>query len=146
MSELARATLSVFGSYEHLLPDWMRQPGIRTYVAEVNGRQAGIAMLGFFEDPERGLFADLLALAVAPAFQTRGLGRTLLRHVISQARQSARQVTELRLSVADSNDRARALFESEGFVLRPYELGTYERGQVALRMALPLSLANSEAA
>ena len=45
---------------------------------------------------------------------------------------------ELRLSVADTNHAARALFTSEGFHFLPYELGTYHRGQLALRMGLTL--------
>ncbi|MFL5319522.1 MAG: GNAT family N-acetyltransferase [Myxococcaceae bacterium] len=146
VADLARNTLSLFGKYDRLLPEWMRQPGIRTFIAEHHRQPAGLCMFGYFEDPQRGLFADLLALAVAPQFQHLGLGRALLRFVIEESRRSGRVITELRLSVADTNERARALFASEGFRPLPYEIGTYDGGQVALRMGLRLDQSATYAA
>lgn len=146
IGELARSTLSTFGDYGRLLPDWMREPGIRTYIAEAGGQSTGAVMLGFFDDEERGKYADLLAIAVAPAFQRRGIGRALLRFAIDESRKSHEPLRELRLSVADTNAHARSLFIEAGFVFCPYELGTYDGGQVALRMALPLRDDDSRAA
>lgn len=135
---IARHTLFPFGRYDELLPSWMNREGILTFLADVRGKAAGLAMLGFFEDPQRGFYSDLLAIAVLPANQGKGLGRTLVKFAIAESRRRMRSATELRLSVADTNDRARALFTSEGFVSRPYELGTYDGGQIALRMAYSL--------
>lgn len=135
---IARHTLFPFGRYDELLPAWMKREGIFTFLAEVKRRPVGLLMLGFFEDPERGFYSDLLAIAVVPEHQGTGLGRQLVRFAISESRRRMRSAVELRLSVADSNARARALFASEGFEPRPYELGTYDGGQVALRMAYAL--------
>ena len=46
-----------------------------------------------------------------------------------------REREQLRQEILDA---ARELFVKEGFEPRPYELGTYDGGQVALRMAYPL--------
>lgn len=138
VAHLARHTLFPFGRYDELLPSWMAREGIFTFIAESRGEAVGLCMLGFFEDLERGFYADLLAIAVAPASQRRGVGRMLVRFAITESRTRMRSAKELRLSVADTNERARALFASEGFEPRPYELGTYDGGQVALRLAYPL--------
>ena len=135
---IARHTLFMFGRYDELLPAWMKREGISTFISELKAEPTGLCMLGFFEDPERGFYADLLAIAVLPTHQGTGVGRQLVRFAIAESRRQLRSAVELRLSVADTNDRARALFASEGFEPRPYELGTYDGGQVALRMAYPL--------
>lgn len=139
VAHIARHTLFMFGKYDELLPAWMKREGIFTFLAEKSGRPQGLCMLGFFEDPERGFYSDLLAIAVLPEFQGQGLGRLLVRFAIAESKRRMQSAVELRLSVADTNARARELFTKEGFEPRPYELGTYDGGQTALRMAYPLN-------
>jgi len=55
----------------------------------------------------------LLNLATAPSVRGRGLGRRLLRWLLSEARR--RQVSVVLLEVAEANATARALYESAGF-------------------------------
>lgn len=57
--------------------------------------------------------ATLFNIAVDPAFQRQGLGRTLLEHLISELGQ--RDVLTLWLEVRASNVAAIALYESLGF-------------------------------
>jgi GNAT superfamily N-acetyltransferase len=54
-----------------------------------------------------------LALAVTPARRGRGVGRTLLRALVAEARDQGHQA--LSLNVEDGN-RARALYDQLGFV------------------------------
>ena len=80
--------------------------------------------------------ADLLALAVLPAFQRRGIGSKLLAHVIEVAERVApsSRISALRRTVAETNVAAQRLYERAGFRIVEGS-ATYDRGQRALRMA-----------
>src|ERR1700750_294371 len=85
------------GDYTRILPSWLEQPGVLAWIdADVQARGRGFAMLGFYmEDPSNQggpatqVVADLLALAVLPAQQSRGIGTKLLEHVIEVAERVA---------------------------------------------------------
>ncbi len=57
--------------------------------------------------------AEVLTLLVLPPYRRRGLAKELLAGAIDAARQAG--ATVLFLEVAADNDRARALYSSEGF-------------------------------
>jgi len=57
----------------------------------------------------------VFSIEVHPAEQRRGIGRALLRECIQWAK--ARGIERLELYTRQDNDRARALYESEGFNL-----------------------------
>jgi hypothetical protein len=57
----------------------------------------------------------VFSLEVHPAQQRRGIGRALLRACVEWAK--AHQIERLELYTRQDNHRARALYESEGFVL-----------------------------
>jgi ribosomal protein S18 acetylase RimI-like enzyme len=134
---LSSKVFSLYGDYGTLLPEWMVHPAVMTYIAEEDGRPVGFTMLGLYvPDRTRGYVADLLAIAVMPAAQGRGLGKQLLDHAISTARTLGRRmpVREIRLDVADTNQRGRSLFATRGFELAEEDHGFYQGGQRALRM------------
>jgi ribosomal protein S18 acetylase RimI-like enzyme len=137
---LAVRVFSYLGDYGRIIPDWLAHDGVLSFVVEEGGRSAGFSMIGYYriEGDARGYAADLLAIAVSPEAQHQGLGRRLLEHAIATARTSRRRlpVRELRLSVAEPNQRARRLFASAGFVDVPGDHGVYEGGQRALHMRL----------
>jgi ribosomal-protein-alanine N-acetyltransferase len=115
----------------------MVHPAVMTFIAEEDGKPVGFTMLGLYvPDRTRGYVADLLAIAVAPTAQGRGLGKQLLDHVLVTAGTLGKRmpVQEIRLDVADTNTRGRRLFESRGFELAKEDHGTYQGGQRALRM------------
>jgi ribosomal protein S18 acetylase RimI-like enzyme len=141
LSGLAREAFEHYGEYGRLLPEWARTPGIELTVAEEDGERIGVTLLGFFGERSRSAaVADLLAIAVAGTHRRRGVGRLLLQAAVKRARELARVnvVCALRLTVAEGNSAARALFESAGFGYVPEHEGRYPRGQRALRMELPL--------
>jgi ribosomal protein S18 acetylase RimI-like enzyme len=135
------------GDYTRILPSWLEQPGVLAWIDyDVQGRGRGFAMLGFYlDDPTASagsqVIADLLALAVLPSFQRRGIGTKLLHHVIEVAERVApsSHIASLRLTVAESNTGAQRLYARYGFRIIDGS-ATYDRGQRALRMARPLPL------
>ena len=134
------------GDYTRILPSWLEQPGVLAWIDhDVQGRGRGFAMLGFYtEDHVRAngkpqVIADLLALAVLPTYQRKGIGGKLLAHVIDVAERVApsSNITQLRLTVAEDNVGAQRLYARAGF--HAVEgAATYDRGQRALRMVRPL--------
>lgn len=135
------------GDYTRILPSWLEQPGVLAWIDhDAQGRGRGFAMLGFYMEESasgragmRQVIADLLALAVLPAFQRRGIGSQLLDHVIEVAERVApsSHITQLRLTVAEHNTAAQRLYARTGFQIVD-GAATYDRGQRALRMSRPL--------
>ncbi|HEY1558930.1 MAG TPA: N-acetyltransferase [Kofleriaceae bacterium] len=136
------------GDYTRILPSWLEQPGVLAWIdqdSQSHGR--GFAMLGFYmEEPpagrptERQVIADLLALAVLPAYQRHGIGTQLLDHVIEVAERVApsSHIQQLRLTVAEHNTSAQRLYARAGFHIIDGG-ATYDRGQRALRMSRALA-------
>ena len=131
------------GDYTRILPSWLEQPGVLAWIDhDLVGRGRAFAMLGFYVEvpsPSAEVVADLLALAVLPVFQRRGIGTRLLHHVIEVAERVApsSQITHLRLTVAEDNVGAQRLYARNNFAVVDGS-ATYDRGQRALRMARPL--------
>jgi ribosomal protein S18 acetylase RimI-like enzyme len=85
-------------------------------VAEVDGAVAGYVKLGRPTPlASNAHVVDIRGLAVDPGAQGRGVGRALLEAAAQEAaRRGARRLT---LRVLGPNERARALYESCGFVV-----------------------------
>jgi len=142
--DLAALVYRALGDYRAIIPGWLEHPGVMPYVAERDGCRTGFILLGFYvpADAPRGAFvADLLAIAVEPELQRKGIGRKLLDYAIEVAEAAARSnhVPEMRLTVAETNGRAQNLFRSAGFLILDREHGTYDGGQRAIRMQRPVS-------
>jgi ribosomal protein S18 acetylase RimI-like enzyme len=137
--EVAGDVFHHLGDYGRILPTWLLHDGVLTHVAEEAGVSVGYTMLGFYpiDSASSGLVADLLAIAVSPRAQGHGVGKRLLQHAIDHVREAQKRlpVREIKLSVADTNARARNLFTQLGFGLVPGEHGYYDGGQVALHMS-----------
>jgi ribosomal protein S18 acetylase RimI-like enzyme len=139
------------GDYTRILPSWLEQPGVLAWIDhDVQGRGRGFAMLGFYTedhvrpDARQQVIADLLALAVLPIYQRKGIGARLLSHVIDVAERVApsSHIAQLRLTVAENNTGAQRLYARAGFHIVEGS-ATYDRGQRALRMVRPLGAAKS---
>lgn len=140
------------GDYTRILPSWLEQPGVLAWIDDdIHGRGRGFAMLGFYTEEaaatattrsnghQQQVIADLLALAVLPGFQRRGIGSKLLVHVIDVAERVApsSRISQLRLTVAEDNIGAQRLYARNGFHIIE-GAATYDRGQKALRMVRAL--------
>ncbi|HVR71698.1 MAG TPA: GNAT family N-acetyltransferase [Vicinamibacteria bacterium] len=139
---LATEAFASYGEYGPLLLDWFGTSGVEATIAEDEAGPAGLTVVAFVADPESagGWVADLLAIAVALRARRRGLGRRLLEAAVARAVHAARRwpVRGVRLSVAEDNLAARALFEDAGFEYTGREEGFYPRGQRALHMRRPV--------
>ena len=140
------------GDYTRILPSWLEQPGVLAWIDhDAAGRGRGFAMLGFYTEADppntpktpktngQQVIADLLALAVLPTYQRRGIGSRLLTHVIDVAERvaPASRIMQLRLTVAEDNVGAQRLYAQAGFHVVE-GAATYDRGQKALRMVRSL--------
>ena len=142
VEELAGKVFSQYGSYNRYLTDWFDTGEITTLIGEVDDEPVGLLMLVAYPNPTKRTeaVADLLAIAVEPRFQSRGLGTILLERAISEARRlpCPVPVRVMHLSVADTNARAQRLFARRGFRLTRGE-GVYPAGQRALHMILKVA-------
>ncbi|WP_116301310.1 ribosomal protein S18-alanine N-acetyltransferase [Alkalilimnicola ehrlichii] len=82
--------------------------GYRCEVCVVDERIAGYVVWSLVAGE-----GHVLNLCVDPAYQGRGLGRVLLRHMVAQAERAGADV--LFLEVRPSNKPALRLYDSEGF-------------------------------
>ncbi|WP_298674817.1 ribosomal protein S18-alanine N-acetyltransferase [uncultured Sphingomonas sp.] len=98
----------------------LAMPGVWLTLARVEGEVAGFALSRAILDE-----AELLLIAVRPAFRRRGIGAALLRGVIADAR--ARNVKKLHLEVRAGNEGV-ALYTAHGFA-KVGERRDYYRGR-----------------
>lgn len=93
------------------------RPGVDpadTLVAEVGGAVAGYALLGHPTPLPASVHVQMLrGLAVDPALQGRGVGRTLVEAALREA--GGRGAVKLSLRVLGTNVSARRLYEACGF-------------------------------
>jgi ribosomal protein S18 acetylase RimI-like enzyme len=136
---ISEQVFSYLGDYGTYLPRYLDDGWVTTAVDEEGGVVRGFVMVGLA--PSRrtggGAVADLLAIAVGPAFQRAGLGTKLLAQaeVLAADLQERFGVNEMELSVADTNSGAQRFFTRHGFRVIDATEGRYPAGQVAIRMA-----------
>jgi ribosomal-protein-alanine N-acetyltransferase len=99
-------------AYEHpwtegIFRDCLRV-GYSCWVGEIDGAMVAHAIMSVAVGE-----CHILNLCVHPDWQSRGLGRHLLRHLLRFAR--SRRADSAFLEVRASNEAARALYASEGF-------------------------------
>ncbi|MBP6628709.1 MAG: GNAT family N-acetyltransferase [Kofleriaceae bacterium] len=140
-AHLGAEVYASLGNYAQILSAWLDQPGVSLWIeGRAVGDRRGLAMLGYVADEAGQVVADLLALAVEPAWQRRGIGGALLAHVIRVAERSAGAlgVERLGLTVVHDNWVGRRMYERAGFVVADAEVGSYAGGQRAVHMVRPL--------
>jgi ribosomal protein S18 acetylase RimI-like enzyme len=154
---LSAEVFDIFGDYGTFLPRYLDHPAVQTTVCEVDGKPCGFIMVALVigdrilpwerdlwqglrrqEDAESGsLDAEVVAIAVEPGYQGRGLGRMLMEQALTYVSRCPGPVRSIQLNVAHTNSRAMEFFRRQGFQLVDAADGTYPRGQRSIRMALP---------
>jgi len=148
ISSLAGEVFAPYGDYTQILPGYLLVPSVRTFVYEIGDDLVGFIQVFIDErqlQDEIFFSADILSAAVSPHHQDKGLGTALFQQVFDWLRPLASSVDVARvfLTVAHTNHRAIQFFQRMGFSLDGEELGSYSRGQRALRMSRKLSMAGS---
>jgi ribosomal-protein-alanine N-acetyltransferase len=98
-----------------------------TLVARAQSRPLGFAIMRFGDER-----AHLILLAVEPAHQRRGIGRSLVLWLIESA--GVAGVSSVHVELRASNARAHAFYRSLGFVETIRVPGYYQGRETALRM------------
>lgn len=134
ISNLSRKVFSAFGDYAEIVLRWLDQPDVITVIAQEHITSLGFAMLylrkNFIFNRNVG---ELLAIAVIPEHQRRGIGRILLAYMESLAQKYG--AIELRLSTAEMNKVACRFFEKADFTPIGARDNFYPAGQRALEMS-----------
>jgi len=125
--ELSSEAFSIFGDYSEVIDLWFSNPEVITVVYVHNGQNP----LGF------GLVSvitgEILAIAVAPKYQRKGIGSALLNYIEFLAAQ--RDLSMLLLHTAEENEEAQLFFQGAGFQVIRTHKGYYPKGQTALIMS-----------
>jgi ribosomal protein S18 acetylase RimI-like enzyme len=137
LSRLAAEVFSKYGKYDEIVPYWFLQRRIITEIILEGSDPLGYAMLELGRqklfEPRR---AHLLAIAVCPEHQRKGVGSALLNHMEEIARKYG--VGEMHLWTAQDNSPAISFFRGAGFGIIGSEDCYYPQGQPALAMSKKL--------
>lgn len=124
---------SLYGPYGRTVARWFESGLTVTLLSMVGDKPAGFVMIGALPgDREGETRAEVLAIAVAPGFQKRGIGKELLQCAEKRAEEWGER--RLFLHTAKENHWAQKLFLKSGY--RPIALkrGFYPSGQDAIMM------------
>jgi [ribosomal protein S18]-alanine N-acetyltransferase len=110
-------------------------PGVKARLAFAGDQPGGFTLTYHLPDE-----AELLMVAVAPARRRQGIARALMQDSATHAKHAG--LSALFLEVRDSNDAARALYASLGFVpigrRKAYYRGKDNQLRDAVSLRLPL--------
>jgi len=137
IEELSGRVFEVYGPYREMVGRWFQSRKAATLVALMGVRPVGFAMVGRFSDPSRiPLTAELLAIAVEPRRQKRGVGRMLMEGI--EEILLPMNVGRLFLHTAMENLPAQSLFARCGYRHSGAKSAFYPAGQDALLMTKDL--------
>ncbi len=130
---LSKKVFQQYGPYEQMLADWFESGFTMTFLALMEGRPVGFAMIsgpkGIWYLPR---VSELLAIAVEPEKWKVGIGDLLMKEV--QRKAEAEGVEMLVLHTAVENLPGQKLFKKYGFVPLDIKKNFYPEGQDALMM------------
>jgi ribosomal protein S18 acetylase RimI-like enzyme len=130
---LSGKVFSIYGPYRTTVSRWFESGMTMTLITMTEGTPVGFVMIAALPgDREGETRAEVLAIAVSPEFQQRGIGNELLQFAQRQVEEMGEQ--RLFLHAAKENLVAQKLFLRNGY--RPLETktGFYPSGQDAIMM------------
>ncbi len=137
IKELSIKVFSIFGPYDAILARSFSAPEVLTLIAEIGKRRVGFAMLEIHRGPGLlPIWGEMIAIAVEPSYQGRGVGEALLSKIEVLASSYGLQV--LNLHVASENLRALTFFQQKGYNTFESITNYYPQGQKAFHMTKPI--------
>ena len=131
---LSEAVFSEYGKYDEIVPAWFFQPVVMTEIIMDAANPLGFAMLALEKQKPLGpRSAHLLAIAVSPEHQRRGVGSALIDHMEVIAGKYG--ISELRLWTAHDNSQALSFFLKAGYKIIGSEGHYYPKGQSAFTLS-----------
>jgi ribosomal protein S18 acetylase RimI-like enzyme len=127
VAQLARRVFWEYGDYEGILPSCLGDPRFHTLIGECEDRAVGFCMLSIGDG-----VGEIVAVAVDPPWQGRGIGRRLMQEMLADSRGMGIRVLVLRTAVG--NLTAQGLFRRLGFEESRRIAGYYAGGQEAIGM------------
>jgi len=130
---LSRKVFSKYGPYDDMLFTWFLSGATFTFIAFEEQGPVGFAMLGRSDqDYDFSNVYELLAIAVEPEMQKRGIGSRLLDTIVKKA--GGQKAEILLLHTSEDNFAGRKLFKKHGFVTSETKGSFYPKGQDAIMM------------
>lgn len=130
---LSGKVFDIYGPYEEMIPRWFESDRTVTIIALMDSKPVGFAMMGNlcngFDQQE---VSELLAIAVEPEYQGRGVGEMLIRAIDKKAVEL--DVKWVFLHTAIKNERARRQFARNGYRSLEIKRVFYPAGQDAVVM------------
>jgi len=130
---LSGEVFSIYGPYRGTVSRWFESGVTTTLISMAEGMPVGFVMIGALPGDRLGeTRAEVLAIAVTPEFQQRGIGDELLQF----AQRKVEELGEPRLFLhtAKENLAAMKLFLRNGYRSVEIKKGFYPSGQDALMM------------
>jgi ribosomal protein S18 acetylase RimI-like enzyme len=135
--DLSKRVFSDYGPYDEIIAGWASLVHIITVVVEVKGEPRGFAMINPTLEVHNMAKGELVAIAVSPEYQRRGIGRRLLGYMEGLARNIG--IQRMVIHTAAMNKMAQRFFIENGFVGGGLLDSYYPMGQKALEMLKTLS-------
>ena len=130
---LSGKVFSLYGPYRTTVSRWFESGATMTLIAMAEGGPVGFVMVGALPgDSEGETRSEVLAIAVTPEFQHRGIGRELLQAAQRNVKETGEQ--RLFLHTAKENHAAQKLFLRMGYRPVKAKMRFYPSGQDALMM------------
>jgi [ribosomal protein S18]-alanine N-acetyltransferase len=134
IERLSGSAFRKYGSYQRVIAQWFQSEMTETIIGQMDGRPVGFAMMGIIRDEASAQnICELLAIAVKPTKQNKGIGQMLLKAAEKKA--SGWQVERVFLHTAKDNIAARGLFTRNGYIASELKAHFYPEGQDALVMS-----------
>ncbi|RLB23747.1 MAG: hypothetical protein DRG76_03310 [Deltaproteobacteria bacterium] len=135
---LSKKVFREYGPYDITIPRWFDSGAVVTIVAFMESLPVGFAILGplVSKMPISGE-SELLAIAVEPTRQRRGIGSLLMERILDEAKSLG--IRRISLHTAQRNIPAQRLFKKYGFVIKEKKTNFYVGGQDAVLMRKELS-------
>ncbi len=138
IAELSGQVFSAYGPYDEIIAGWASSPHVITVVVELKGQSRGFGMLNPIPRAQHEAKGELLAIAISPHYQRRGIGKRLLEHMEGLAQNLG--IEEMVIHTATINKAAHRFFMKNGFIKRGLVDCYYPMGQEALEMSKKLSM------